>query len=97
MAEQGFSIPTEVQIAALPLLLDNASLYLSGIEDVPAVDVEGFRNIDLLTVAPTGSGKTLVAVMLIKAKAEELKRRSKKVVVFLAPKVDLVLQVRGFC
>lgn len=41
--EQGYTKPTEVQIAALPLLLDSAGNTVS----------------DLLTVAPTGSGKTL--------------------------------------
>ncbi|OJD35402.1 atp-dependent rna helicase rok1 [Diplodia corticola] len=42
---QGYTMPTEVQLASLPLLLD-------------AADPEG-NGLDLLTVAPTGSGKTL--------------------------------------
>lgn len=42
-----------------------------------------------------GAGKTLIAVLLVKDKAGGLDRHGvKKVSVFLAPKVDLVLQVR---
>ena len=56
--EQGFTIPTEVQLAALPLLLENPTVYLA--EDDPgAVVDESIKAVDLLTVAPTGSGKTL--------------------------------------
>ena len=43
-----------------------------------------------------GAGKTLISVMLIKEKADELAKSGEgrfKVTVFLAPKVDLVLQV----
>ncbi|OMP82530.1 ATP-dependent RNA helicase rok1 [Diplodia seriata] len=42
---QGYTVPTEVQLASLPLLLDAADPDSNGV--------------DLLTVAPTGSGKTL--------------------------------------
>lgn len=45
VAEQGFSMPTEVQLGALPLLLGGSS--------------KGDSEPDLLVVAPTGSGKTL--------------------------------------
>lgn len=41
--EQGYSVPTEVQMAALPLLLEG----------------DGETMLDMLSVAPTGSGKTL--------------------------------------
>jgi hypothetical protein len=46
--------------------------------------------------ALAGAGKTLISVLLIKEKAEELAKSGEgksKVTVFLAPKVDLVLQV----
>ncbi|EKG18471.1 Helicase [Macrophomina phaseolina MS6] len=42
---QGYAVPTEVQLASLPLLLEAAGPESNGV--------------DLLTVAPTGSGKTL--------------------------------------
>ncbi|KAK7550511.1 ATP-dependent RNA helicase-like protein rok1 [Phyllosticta citricarpa] len=42
---QGYTMPTEVQLASLPLLLQGSAPESNGI--------------DLLTVAPTGSGKTL--------------------------------------
>lgn len=46
VAEQGFTVPTEVQLGSLPLLL-------GGPKSAERVDP------DLLVVAPTGSGKTL--------------------------------------
>lgn len=50
IAEQGFTLPTEVQLGSLPLLL--------GEETNKAAVKDGDRP-DLLVVAPTGSGKTL--------------------------------------
>ncbi|KAJ5450240.1 ATP-dependent RNA helicase rok1 [Penicillium daleae] len=47
VAEQGFTVPTEVQLGTLPLLLGDSSVSKSNEEP------------DLLVVAPTGSGKTL--------------------------------------
>ncbi|PYI07148.1 P-loop containing nucleoside triphosphate hydrolase protein [Aspergillus sclerotiicarbonarius CBS 121057] len=52
IAEQGFTVPTEVQLGSLPLLLGDRSVsQKSGTEE----SIEP----DLLVVAPTGSGKTL--------------------------------------
>ncbi|RJE21027.1 hypothetical protein PHISCL_06648 [Aspergillus sclerotialis] len=53
IAEQGFTVPTEVQLGSLPLLL--------GEETIGQKTTEGNSNgqPDLLVVAPTGSGKTL--------------------------------------
>lgn len=45
VAEQGFTMPTEVQLSSLPLLLGGSAKNVS--------------EPDLLVVAPTGSGKTL--------------------------------------
>ncbi|KAB2575601.1 ATP-dependent RNA helicase rok1 [Lasiodiplodia theobromae] len=56
---QGYTMPTEVQLASLPLLLD-------------ATDPES-NGVDLLTVAPTGSGKTLA--FLIPVVESLLRRR----------------------
>lgn len=51
IADQGYTVPTEVQLGSLPLLLD-------GPEEDSATSNQTLC-IDLLTVAPTGSGKTL--------------------------------------
>ncbi|GLI81142.1 RNA-dependent ATPase rok1 [Penicillium ochrochloron] len=48
VAEQGFTVPTEVQLGTLPLLLGDSSISSKSGEEP-----------DLLVVAPTGSGKTL--------------------------------------
>ncbi|KAL9034323.1 MAG: hypothetical protein Q9214_007095, partial [Letrouitia sp. 1 TL-2023] len=56
---QGFLVPTEVQIGALPLLLgsdEDRGLPLRSGEEAKIVHRSC---IDLLTIAPTGSGKTL--------------------------------------
>ncbi|RAO66219.1 uncharacterized protein BHQ10_002231 [Talaromyces amestolkiae] len=47
ISEQGFTVPTEVQMGSLPLLLGNTS------------SAKDEQEPDLLAVAPTGSGKTL--------------------------------------
>lgn len=49
VAEQGFTVPTEVQLGSLPLLLGESTGGQGGEKTQP----------DLLVVAPTGSGKTL--------------------------------------
>ena len=51
LREQGYTTPTEVQLATIPVLLDPVAAGLCLPPDCP--------HIDLLTVAPTGSGKTL--------------------------------------
>ncbi|KAI9714583.1 MAG: hypothetical protein M1812_006388 [Candelaria pacifica] len=60
---QGYTVPTEVQLGSLPLLLG------SDVDAGLVISSEGSKNggthqqdkpgVDLLTVAPTGSGKTL--------------------------------------
>ncbi|KAJ5578708.1 uncharacterized protein N7459_007672 [Penicillium hispanicum] len=49
VADQGFTVPTEVQLGSLPLLLGDSSVLSEAKDSEP----------DLLVVAPTGSGKTL--------------------------------------
>jgi len=57
--EQGYTTPTEVQLAALPLLLGESPL------DADGNRVKNEGAIGLLTVAPTGSGKTLAFLIPI--------------------------------
>lgn len=52
---QGYKLPTEVQLAALPLLMGDPSVSKA----TDAATAAGTGGCDLLTVAPTGSGKTL--------------------------------------
>ncbi|KAL4970314.1 RNA-dependent ATPase ROK1 [Aspergillus stella-maris] len=52
IAEQGFTVPTEVQLGSLPLLL-----WDGAVSQKP--ESKGDAEPDLLVVAPTGSGKTL--------------------------------------
>jgi ATP-dependent RNA helicase DDX52/ROK1 len=59
--DQDFTLPTEVQLVALPLLLAEPSTYLP--ESRERHDEAVRTGIDLLTVAPTGSGKTLAYML----------------------------------
>ncbi|KAL1304554.1 hypothetical protein AAFC00_003531 [Neodothiora populina] len=80
--DQGYTTTTEVQLAALPLLLD-PSTYTEATKTTSvsntAVDVSSESiAIDLLTIAPTGSGKTLAFMIpLIKA-IMQLRHHSKQ-------------------
>ena len=51
---EGFTVPTEVQMCAVPILLDMPEQYF-----VDHTNEKSGRDPNLLTVAPTGSGKTL--------------------------------------
>jgi ATP-dependent RNA helicase DDX52/ROK1 len=57
LADQGYKIPTEVQMGSLPLLLRPKTTLEH--ESAAAADI------DLLAVAPTGSGKTLAFLIPI--------------------------------
>ncbi|KAJ4990950.1 ATP-dependent RNA helicase rok1 [Stagonosporopsis vannaccii] len=58
--EQGYKMPTEVQLGALPLLLGGNKPAASTSEVRAESDgAEYGGDIDLLTIAPTGSGKTI--------------------------------------
>ncbi|TVY37836.1 ATP-dependent RNA helicase [Lachnellula subtilissima] len=53
LADQGYKIPTEVQMGSLPLLLQPSTALGESASEL------GDANVDLLSIAPTGSGKTL--------------------------------------
>ncbi|KAJ4375567.1 RNA-dependent ATPase rok1 [Didymella sp. IMI 355093] len=95
--EQGYKLPTEVQLGALPLLLggkkpvaraDDAETESSG--------AEYGGDIDLLTIAPTGSGKTIAFLIpvinaLLKESSTDSKDGPRAVVV--APTRELAAQI----
>ena len=91
--EQGYKLPTEVQLGALPLLL--ASKSAPSCEDVSGAQFAG--DIDLLTVAPTGSGKTIaflipiVNTLLAQGKSADGKEGPRAVI--LAPTRELASQI----
>lgn len=102
MEEQGYKMPTEVQMGALPLLLGSdhdRGLLSEDIEDEMLRDRSG---VDLLTIAPTGSGKTLAFLVpvlngLLQAKHvtksnEEWHDRGVKAII-LAPTRELADQI----
>lgn len=57
IASEGFKVPTEVQLGALPILLED--------REKSAKDRDLARESDLLVVAPTGSGKTLAFLIAL--------------------------------
>lgn len=89
--DNGYSTTTEVQLAALPLLLDPRP-YL----DAQGRDEEQEQHIDLLSIAPTGSGKTL-AFMIPLIHALTLARRTQTPsgpqAIILAPTKELASQI----
>ncbi|KAI4622669.1 uncharacterized protein J4E87_006236 [Alternaria ethzedia] len=100
IAEQGYKLPTEVQLGALPLLLSKKGREGS---DGVAQDAEGLSgaqyngDIDLLTVAPTGSGKTIAFLipiidsLLAEGKTADTKEGPRAVI--LAPTRELAAQI----
>ena len=95
--EQGYSEPTEVQMASLPVLLDAKEMGMS-LQDDNAESVTGMESLDLLTVAPTGSGKTLAFMIPLIHSLISLRRRKSaesegpKAIV-LAPTKELAHQI----
>ncbi|RVX66624.1 hypothetical protein B0A52_09375 [Exophiala mesophila] len=85
ISQQGYREPTEVQIATLPLLLQNS--------------VSASEEPDLLTVAPTGSGKTLAflipTIHKISSQRAEMDTGADKHIsaIVLAPTKELVSQI----
>ena len=94
--DQGYTIPTEVQLGALPLLLDGTASYMPGETSPQPVGQE--PGLDLLSVAPTGSGKTLAFMIFLihrilsdRPNATSSDRRTSAII--LAPTKELVSQI----
>ncbi|KAI7544340.1 P-loop containing nucleoside triphosphate hydrolase protein [Hortaea werneckii] len=91
---QGYDTPTEVQLGALPLLLEEPKRYLP--QENRSDESDG-QEVDLLTVAPTGSGKTLAFMIPLLQKVSALRRAEKvsqesTVAIVLAPTKELAGQ-----
>ncbi|KAF2169236.1 hypothetical protein M409DRAFT_20460 [Zasmidium cellare ATCC 36951] len=92
--DQGYSTPTEVQLGALPLLLDAPDRFLS--PDVQNEATKLSSRIDLLTVAPTGSGKTLAFIIPLLHTISQARRKRKDrntSAIILAPTKELAGQI----
>ncbi|GJC84933.1 ATP-dependent RNA helicase ROK1 [Colletotrichum liriopes] len=97
LAHQGYKVPTEVQLGALPLLLQ-PELALN---EVPHNDELGdvSKGVDFLAVAPTGSGKTISflipainSIMQKRASAENEDEHDLSAII-IAPTRELVFQI----
>jgi ATP-dependent RNA helicase DDX52/ROK1 len=96
VSDQGYDLATEVQMAALPLLLDNPNSFLHAPDGQESVKHES-SYIDLLAVAPTGSGKTLAFLIPLFSKIMRLRKEQSgsrhTTAVILAPTKELVGQI----
>jgi ATP-dependent RNA helicase DDX52/ROK1 len=97
LADQGYKVPTEVQMGSLPLLLKPPTA-LGAIAD----EVEGGAEnagLDLLAVAPTGSGKTLAFLIPVVNQIVQARRTGKDKeehslqAVVVAPTKELASQI----
>lgn len=96
--EQGYKLPTEVQLGALPLLLGGKKQAAAKGDDSEAESsgAEYGGDVDLLTIAPTGSGKTIAFLIpvinaLLKEGSTDSKDGPRAVVI--APTRELAAQI----
>lgn len=98
LKEQAYTLPTEVQLGTLPLLLRSRRASDDGQNDLASnasgADLKG--DIDLLSVAPTGSGKTVAFLVpiidaLLSEKAEDGEDGIRAIVI--APTRELASQI----
>ncbi|KAF1943519.1 P-loop containing nucleoside triphosphate hydrolase protein [Clathrospora elynae] len=98
--EQGYKLPTEVQLGALPLLLSkrgHQEQKHTSVDTESSSGAEYGGDVDLLTVAPTGSGKTIaflipiIDALLAEGKPVGVKEGPRAIV--LAPTRELASQI----
>lgn len=97
--EQAYTLPTEVQLGALPLLLRSRKAGENRQnEDSGVSGAEYGGDIDLLSVAPTGSGKTIAFLLpiidaLLSEKAAEGGNEDGPRAIVIAPTRELASQI----
>ncbi|KIM98107.1 hypothetical protein OIDMADRAFT_203619 [Oidiodendron maius Zn] len=102
--QQGYKVPTEVQMGSLPLLLRPKIALGSSMTELDDFNTD--NGVNLLAVAPTGSGKTLAFLIPVvdsivqRRRANDDKRHSLEAVV-VAPTKELASQIvneaKKFC
>ena len=94
--QQGYKVPTEVQMGSLPLLLRPKIALGSSMTELDNLNTD--NGVNLLAVAPTGSGKTLAFLIPVvdsivqRRRANDDKRHSLEAVV-VAPTKELASQI----
>lgn len=92
---QGYTVPTEVQLGSLPLLLGNGAGGTQS--DTSSQSQDTTQDPDLLVVAPTGSGKTLAFMipLINKVMAHHHRHPNVKGIlgVIVAPTKELATQI----
>lgn len=88
--DQGYTTTTEVQLAALPLLLGSRADLIT--------DDKEQGHMDLLSIAPTGSGKTLAFIIplihaLLLSRRSQSQSHSAPRAIVLAPTKELASQI----
>ena len=95
LTQQGYKIPTEVQMGSLPLLLHPKTALAASAEEFGISDGE----VNLLAVAPTGSGKTLAFLIPIvkdivqRRRMNEDKKTHELESIVVAPTKELASQI----
>ena len=99
IAGQGYTVPTEVQLGSLPLLLGDCpdSAALGGKDANEPRPLRPEQEPDLLVIAPTGSGKTLAFMIPVINKIMRWKHLHPEdrgiLAVVVAPTKELVAQI----
>ncbi|OJD19595.1 hypothetical protein AJ78_00452 [Emergomyces pasteurianus Ep9510] len=95
---QGYSVPTEVQLGALPLLFGDCQSSAARLQEHRIQPVRSELEPDLLVVAPTGSGKTLAFMIPLISKIMRHHHQGgsqtrELFAIILAPTKELVSQI----
>jgi len=102
LEDQGYSIPTEIQLGALPLLLGSPLLGDDNGNSSITEQARTTLDVDLLSVAPTGSGKTLAFLIPVLAGILEQRRIAREAgkevhtgpkAIIVAPTKELASQI----